>query len=161
MGEVMGHSTARQSFNMLLLTIFGAVALLLAAIDIYGLMAYSVARLFIKMVFSSCAWVGRQQRMSAMAIVNLCLVQFGELSGVLLLIHFHLLGKFTRIVAVLSQKKSLAVDFSAVRKTRLALANRHRQRSRALRMIEELTTPSKQKFGQGSFLEFRGFLRRL
>jgi hypothetical protein len=104
MGEVMGHSTARQSFNMLLLTIFGAVALLLAAIDIYGLMAYSVARLFIKMVFSSCAWVGGQQRMSAMAIVNLCLVQFGELSGVLLLIHFHLLGKFTRIVAVLSQK---------------------------------------------------------
>jgi hypothetical protein len=48
---------------------------------IYGLMAYSVARLFIKMVFSSCAWAGRQQRMSAMAIVNLCLVQFGSHLG--------------------------------------------------------------------------------
>jgi predicted permease len=44
MDEVMGHSTARQSFQMLLLTIFGTVALLLAAIGIYGLMAYSVAQ---------------------------------------------------------------------------------------------------------------------
>jgi len=44
MDEVMGHSTARQNFNMLLLTIFGAVALVLAAIGIYGLMAFSVAQ---------------------------------------------------------------------------------------------------------------------
>lgn len=44
MDEVMGRSTARQSFNMLLLSIFGGVALLLAAVGIYGLMAYSVAQ---------------------------------------------------------------------------------------------------------------------
>jgi predicted permease len=42
MDEVISRSTARQSFNMLLLTIFGMVALVLAAIGIYGLMAYSV-----------------------------------------------------------------------------------------------------------------------
>ena len=41
MEEVVVQSTAREDFNMLLLTIFGAAALLLAGIGIYGLMAYS------------------------------------------------------------------------------------------------------------------------
>ena len=42
MDEVVVNSAARQDFNMLLLTIFGVSALVLAAIGIYGLMAYSV-----------------------------------------------------------------------------------------------------------------------
>ena len=42
MEEVVVRSTARQDFNMLLLSIFGGSALVLAAIGIYGLMAYSV-----------------------------------------------------------------------------------------------------------------------
>jgi ABC-type antimicrobial peptide transport system permease subunit len=42
MDEVVVRSTARQDFNMLLLSIFGFSALVLAAIGIYGLMAYSV-----------------------------------------------------------------------------------------------------------------------
>ncbi len=42
MDEVVVQSTAREDFNMLLLTIFGGSALLLAAIGIYALMAYSV-----------------------------------------------------------------------------------------------------------------------
>ncbi len=42
MGEVVSRSTSRQRFNMLLMTIFGVAALFLAAIGIYGLMAYSV-----------------------------------------------------------------------------------------------------------------------
>ncbi len=42
MDEVVVQSTARADFNMQLLTIFGGSALLLAAIGIYGLMAYSV-----------------------------------------------------------------------------------------------------------------------
>jgi ABC-type antimicrobial peptide transport system permease subunit len=44
MDEMVSTSTARQSFNMMLLTIFGGIALVLAAIGIYGLMAYSVAQ---------------------------------------------------------------------------------------------------------------------
>jgi putative ABC transport system permease protein len=44
MDEVMSQSTASQDFNALLMSIFGCTALLLAAIGIYGLMAYSVAQ---------------------------------------------------------------------------------------------------------------------
>jgi len=44
MDEITIRSTARQDFNMLLLSIFGFAALMLAAIGIYGLMAYTVAQ---------------------------------------------------------------------------------------------------------------------
>jgi putative ABC transport system permease protein len=44
MEETMSRSTAAENFNMLVLTIFGCGALLLAVIGISGLMAYSVAQ---------------------------------------------------------------------------------------------------------------------
>jgi predicted permease len=42
MEEVFSQSTSREQFNMWLMSIFGGSALLLAAIGIYGLMAYTV-----------------------------------------------------------------------------------------------------------------------
>jgi putative ABC transport system permease protein len=44
MEEIISRSTASENFNMMVLTIFGCAALLLAAIGIAGLMAYSVAQ---------------------------------------------------------------------------------------------------------------------
>jgi predicted permease len=42
MDDIVSINTSRQRLNMLLMTIFGGAALVLAAIGIYGLMAYSV-----------------------------------------------------------------------------------------------------------------------
>ena len=42
MDEIEARNTARQRFNMLLLTVFGSAGLLMAAIGVYGVMSYSV-----------------------------------------------------------------------------------------------------------------------
>jgi ABC-type antimicrobial peptide transport system permease subunit len=42
MDEILSRSTVAERFNATVLTIFGCAALLLAAIGIYGMMAYSV-----------------------------------------------------------------------------------------------------------------------
>ena len=44
MDEVMGGSISRQNFNMLLLTLFAAVALVLATVGIYGVVSYSIGQ---------------------------------------------------------------------------------------------------------------------
>jgi ABC-type antimicrobial peptide transport system permease subunit len=44
MTDIVSLSTSRERFNMWVMTVFGGASLLLAAIGIYGLMAYSVAQ---------------------------------------------------------------------------------------------------------------------
>src|SRR5262249_35709960 len=43
MEEVLSRSIATERFNALVLTIFGCLALLLASVGVYGVMAYSVS----------------------------------------------------------------------------------------------------------------------
>ena len=44
MDEVMSSSISRQNFNMLLITIFAAVALVLATLGIYGVVSYAIGQ---------------------------------------------------------------------------------------------------------------------
>ena len=78
--EIAAESISRQRFAMVLLTVFSAVALVIAAVGIYGVMAYSVAQRTGE--FGIRLALGAQQR----DVLRLVLLQGGKLVGLGLLI---------------------------------------------------------------------------
>jgi putative ABC transport system permease protein len=78
--EIMAESIARQRFAMLLLTVFSGVALVIAAVGIYGVMAYNVVQRTGE--FGIRMALGAQQR----DVLRLVLTQGGKLIGLGLLI---------------------------------------------------------------------------
>src|SRR3954447_22332848 len=73
--EIMTESIARQRFAMTLLTVFSAVALVIAAVGIYGVMAYNVVQRTGE--FGIRMALGAQQR----DVLQLVLTQGGKLIG--------------------------------------------------------------------------------
>lgn len=78
--EILSDSIARQRFAMTLLTVFSLVALVIAAVGIYGVMAYSVAQRTGE--FGIRMALGAQQR----DVMRLVLAQGGKLVGLGLVI---------------------------------------------------------------------------
>jgi len=81
MEQVISESTARQNFNMLLLTIFAGLALVLAAIGIYGLMSYSVEQRLQELGIRMALGAGGGQMLKLVVGQGMKLTGIGALVG--------------------------------------------------------------------------------
>ncbi|RPI57062.1 MAG: ABC transporter permease [Acidobacteria bacterium] len=133
MTEVVSRSTSRERFNMLLMTVFGASALLLAAIGIYGLMAYSVQQrtqeIGIRMALGAMAgdvrnmvvFHGMRLALAGVVIgVAAALALARVITGFLYGVQARDPGVFVGIPILLSLVALLAVWFPARRASRVA-----------------------------------------
>jgi ABC-type antimicrobial peptide transport system permease subunit len=84
MEEVISQNVARQNFNMLLLSIFAAIALTLAAIGIYGLMSYSVEQQTQELGIRMALGAGREQVMGLILRQGMTPAGIGVLAGVVI-----------------------------------------------------------------------------
>jgi len=136
MDQVIAESVARQNFNMVLLSVFGAIALLLAVIGIYGLMAYSVERrtqeLGIRMALGAAGgdvlklvlWQGA--RLAAIGLAIGLALAYG-LVRVLASLLFHVKStdpvSFAAVAAILALSALVASYIPARRASRIAPAD--------------------------------------
>jgi ABC-type antimicrobial peptide transport system permease subunit len=132
MTDVVSRSTSRERFNMLLMTVFGAAALLLAAIGIYGLMAYSVQQrtqeIGIRMALGAVASdvrnmvVFQGMRLALVGVVIGIAASFAlarVIAGFLYGVRAHDPGVFVSIPVLLSVVALLAVWLPARRASRV------------------------------------------
>jgi hypothetical protein len=110
MQQVVAESVSRDRFTMLLLTIFAAIALLLAAIGIYGLMSYSVEQRTQEMGIRLALGAGRPD------LMRLILAQGLKLAAVGVAVGLALAYGLTRVLASLlyGVKASDPLTFAAV-----------------------------------------------
>jgi putative ABC transport system permease protein len=78
---VIKDSTTRENFNMLMLTVFAAVALLLAAVGIYGLMSYAVEQRTQEIGIRMALGAGRGEMMKMILGLGMRLVIAGVVIG--------------------------------------------------------------------------------
>ncbi len=134
MDEVVRQSTARADFNMSVLTIFGGAALLLAAIGIYGLMAYSARQRTQELGIRMALGAGARQVRNMIVLQGMRLALIGIAAGVVAALGLtHLMADFlfgvtawdplvfTVVPALLGAVALFAVWLSAVRAARIDL----------------------------------------
>ena len=78
---VIKDSTTRENFNMLMLTVFASVALLLAAVGIYGLMSYAVEQRTQEIGIRMALGAGRAEMMKMILGQGMRLVGAGVVIG--------------------------------------------------------------------------------
>jgi predicted permease len=132
METLIKDSTTRENFNMLLLTVFAAVALLLAAVGIYGLMSYAVEQRTQEIGIRMALGAGRGEMMKMILGQGMLLVSVGVAIGLAAAFGLmRLLGSllfgvkatdpltFVTVAATLSAVALLAAFIPAQRATRV------------------------------------------
>lgn len=132
MDRILAKSIARQNFNMILLGIFAGIALLLAAIGIYGVMSYTVQQrtneLGIRIALGAGTGqllrlvIGHGLALAAMGVAIGLAVSFGLtrlMSSLLYGVKATDIATFAAVAAVLSAVAALACYIPARRATRV------------------------------------------
>ncbi len=132
MDRVVAKSAARQHFNMILLGIFGGVALLLAAVGIYGVMSYTVQQRTNEMGIRIALGAGAGQLLRLVVGQGLVLAGIGVaiglaasfgvtrvMSSLLYGVKANDAATFTAVAVVLSAVAALACYIPARRATRV------------------------------------------